>query len=89
MSKFQGLIDAANSRENEAARPTPVVMPTKRGGGGRPRGKRSDPDFEQITAYIRKQTHQGVKIALLREGRGQEFSELVEDLLAKWLKALR
>ena len=33
--------------------------------------------------------HQGVKIALLQEGRGQEFSELVEDLLAEWLKARR
>ena len=86
MSKFNGLIDAANTRENTAAQPAPVVMPTKRPGRGMPRGKRSDPNFEQITAYIRKQTHQGVKIALLQEGRGQEFSELVEDLLAKWLK---
>ena len=87
MSKFKGLIDAANTRENTAAQPAPVVMPTKRPSRGRPRGKRSDPNFEQITAYIRKQTHQGVKIALLQEGRSQEFSELVEDLLAKWLKA--
>ena len=89
MSKFQGLMDAANSRENEAAQPTPVAMPAKREGRGRPRGKRSDPDFEQVTAYIRKQTHQGVKIALVQGGRGQEFSELVEDLLAQWLKAHR
>ena len=87
MSKFKGLIDAANSRENTAPQSAPVVMPTKRRGRGRPRGKRSDPDFEQITAYVRKDTHQGTKIALLQEGRGREFSELVEDLLAKWLKA--
>ena len=57
------------------------------GGGENHPGKRSDPDFEQVTAYIRRHTHQGVKIALLQEGKGQEFSELVEDLLAKWLKA--
>ena len=87
MSKFRGLIDAAKSRENPAPPPAPVVISTKQRGRGRPRGKRSDPDFEQITAYIRKQTHQGVKIALLQEGSGQEFSELVEDLLARWLKA--
>ena len=86
MSKFQGLIDAANSRENTAAKPAPMVMPTKQRGRGRPHGKRSDPNFEQVTTYIRKHTHQSVKIALLQEGRGQEFSELVEDLLAKWLK---
>ena len=87
MSKFQGVIDAAKSREDTAAKPAPLVMSTKRQGRGRPPGKRSDPDFEQITAYIRKQTHHGVKIALLQEGKGQEFSELVEGLLAKWLKA--
>ena len=87
MSKFRGLIDAANSRESTAAEP--VVMPTKPAGRGRPRGKRSNPDFDQVTAYIRKHTHQDVKIALLQEGRGREFSELVEDLLAKWLKARR
>ena len=36
-----------------------------------------------------KHAHQGVKIALVQEGKGQEFSELVEDLLAKWLMARR
>ena len=87
MSKFKGLIDAANSRESSAAEPAPVAMPAKPQGRGRPRGKRSDPDFDQVTAYIRKHTHQGAKIALLQEGRGQEFSELVEDLLAEWLRA--
>ena len=55
--------------------------------GGGQRGKRSDPDFDQVTAYIRKQTHQRAKIALLQEGRGREFSEFVEDLLANWLQA--
>ena len=89
MSKFRGLIDAANSRESTAPGPVPAATPTKPQGRGRPRGKRSDPDFDQVTAYIRKQTHQGTKIALLQEGRGREFSELVEDLLAKWLKARR
>ena len=87
MSKFRGLIDAANSRESTAPESTPMAMPTKPRGRGRPRGKRSDPDFDQVTAYIRKHTHQGIKIALLQEGRGREFSELVEDLLAEWLQA--
>ena len=86
MSKFRGLIDAANSRESTAPESAPMAMPTKPRGRGRPRGKRSDPEFEQITAYVRKDTHQGVKIALLQEGQGQEFSELVEDLLAEWLQ---
>ena len=37
-------------------------------------------------AALNAPKHRGVKIALLREGRGQESSELVEDLLADWLK---
>lgn len=54
---------------------------------GRPNAKRSDPDFVQTTAYIRKDTHRDVKIALLHEGQEREFSELVEELLSNWLKS--
>jgi len=59
------------------------------GGHGRPTGKRGHPDFEQVTAYIRKDTHHQVKLALLRELKGQQFSDLVEELLSTWLKAQR
>jgi hypothetical protein len=48
-------------------------------------GKRSDDDYRQVSAYIRKDTHQQVKIALLQEE--QEFSELVEELLSGWLQS--
>ena len=62
---------------------------TEVGRGGRTRtagvGKRSDNDYRQVSAYIRKDTHQRVKIALLQEER--EFSELVEELLSSWLDA--
>lgn len=54
---------------------------------GRPKAKRSDPDFIGFTTYIRKDTHRNVKIALLQEGKGRELSELVEELLAKWMKS--
>jgi hypothetical protein len=53
---------------------------------GRPPGKRRHPDFEQITAYIRKDTHHQVKLALLRDLKGRHFSDLVEELLSVWLK---
>ena len=55
----------------------------------RPPGKRRHPDFEQITAYIRKDTHHQVKLALLRELKGRQFSDLVEELLSTWLKSKR
>ncbi len=55
----------------------------------RPPGKRRHPDFEQVTAYIRKDTHHQAKLALLRELKGRQFSDLVEELLSTWLRDRR
>jgi hypothetical protein len=46
-------------------------------------GKRSNTDYRQVSAYIRKDTHRRVKLALLEEER--QFSELVAELLENWL----
>lgn len=54
---------------------------------GRPRGKRSDSDYTQVTAYIRSDTHVGVQMLLLKDGKQKDFSDLVEELLAKWLRS--
>jgi hypothetical protein len=55
---------------------------------GRPPGKRSDPAYQQVTAWIRKTTYQLVRERLLKEER-REFSVLVEDLLQDWLRTSR
>ena len=57
----------------------------ERKGPGRPRGKRSSPQYDQVTAYIPHALHDEVKIFLIREGR-KEFSTLVEELLAAWVQ---
>jgi hypothetical protein len=63
----------------------PAILEIKPGAGrGRPAGKRSDPKYVQITAYIRKETHQAVKMRLLQQNGG-DFSELIEQRLAAWL----
>ena len=46
-------------------------------------GKRSNTDYRQVSAYIRKDTHRRVKMALVEEDR--QFSELVAELLGDWL----
>ena len=46
-------------------------------------GKRSNTDYRQVSAYIRKDTHRRVKMALVEEDR--QFSELVAELLEDWL----
>jgi hypothetical protein len=59
---------------------------------GRPRGRRSDPDYTQISAYIPLDLLLDIQNELNQEKRFQRkrtamsVSELVEDLLADWLK---
>ena len=89
-SKFKGIIDQAKGRvpetpAEEPPPPSPAPAPAKK--RGRPAGKRSDAEFIQVTAYIRKATHQEVKIALLKSGNDKDFSELVDSLLDGWLKS--
>jgi hypothetical protein len=66
--------------------PAPPDAPAARG-PGRPRGKRSDPGYVQVTAYIADDLHYAVKLALLQERKGREFSELVAELLTAWLES--
>ncbi len=57
---------------------------------GRPAiGKKSNPNYRQVTAYIRKDLYRDVTDMLYDEGRGREtkrkeFSELVDELLERW-----
>ena len=52
--------------------------------GRRSGGKRSNPDYTNAAFYIRRDTYQGVKIALLQRGE-RDASDLVQELLAAWL----
>jgi len=47
------------------------------------RGKRGNPEYAQVTAYISRKLHEETKINLIRQGN-REFSELVAELLAEW-----
>lgn len=77
----------AKGSDKTSAKKSSLTSETKAKKRGRPYGKRSNPDYVQTTAYIRGDTYKGVKIALLEEDQGREYSELVEDLLSKWLKS--
>lgn len=76
MSKFEGIFAAKGQKTKKAS--TKPVRASKRA-----LGKRSDPDYTQITAYIRRGTHEDVMRAIYKR---QELSELIEELLAGWLK---
>jgi hypothetical protein len=51
------------------------------------RGKKGHPDYNQVTIYLKKETQNKAKIALLQTLDDRDFSELVEDLLTNWLGA--
>jgi uncharacterized Rmd1/YagE family protein len=53
---------------------------------GRPNGKRSNENFRQVTAYVGKETYKQTKMKLLAADEPQEFSELIDDLLVRWLQ---
>lgn len=65
----------------QKAAAAPAKRPRGRPGG---QGKRINPNYAQVTAYIPAELHTQTKINLLRQPKKLEFSELVEDLLSTW-----
>lgn len=87
-------IEIKETPQNKAFEQSPVQVDLRSNGSdaapaprrGRPNGKRSNAEFQQVTAYVRRNTYRRVSIKLLdRENKG-EFSELIEELLQKWLE---
>ncbi len=52
---------------------------------GRPAGKRSNPEFEPTTIFLRKATKKIANRAIEDHGDCQDLSELVEELLQGWI----
>ena len=84
MSKFDGLLSVKSGQSPVKAVKTPVkAVSEPKKGKIKSLGKRSDPDYTQITAYVRKDTHESVMREIYKR---QEFSELIEELLTDWMK---
>jgi hypothetical protein len=82
-SKYDGLIRSRGRERGGRQDPGEErreALPVDDGVSG---GKRSNAQYRQVSAYVRKDTHRKVKMALLEDDR--EFSELVEELLGGWL----
>jgi hypothetical protein len=59
----------------------PTLISTR----GRPAGKRSNPEFEPTTIFLRKTTKKAANRALEDLGIRQDLSELIEELLQGWI----
>lgn len=71
--------------------PAPASEPTanqrKRSAPQGQTGKYRDPNYTQHSIYLRKGTQKKVRRELEDEETGQDFSELVQELLEQWLKS--
>ena len=82
-SKFSSVI-AAHRGDPE---PEPAASDRQANPPGRPdNGKRSDPEYAQVSAWVRKYTHRQVKIKPLTKADERDFSELVQSLLEAWIE---
>ena len=103
-SMFKSLLNQARSKDEESlekAAPEivqPVINPADTNQPrkpGRPRGRRSNPDYTQISAYIPLDLLLEVQTELLKERkskrqrRATDVSSLVEQLLQKWVDERR
>ncbi len=85
MSKFGAIVQRRKQDKGERVNPEPEQNhgPKRM---GRPPGKRSNPEYEQVTSYVRRETYQAVQVALIQSGKKRQYSELVQELLEKWLE---
>lgn len=93
-SKFSGLRAMRERRAQEDQEQTlpelphavepPATAAEPRRRVGRPPGKRSNPDYQQVTVLLHGQTYLEVRKRLLDERK--EVSELINELLVTWLK---
>jgi hypothetical protein len=79
---FAKLAEQRQSSE-PATIPTPTAAPDIAPKKGRAKGKRSDPNYVQIGVYVPKETKKACDRRLLDEEI--DLSDLVSELLAKWL----
>ena len=88
MSKFDRFISATKAPTKGKARKATTKAPAPTSADTPKRGtlaKRNDPEYRQALAYVRAETMKSVKSRLAEEER--EFSDLVEELLSKWLNS--
>jgi len=83
-SKFAGLFEERHQDETRARGRNEEITIAKI--PGRPRGKRSNPEFKPRTVLMRDQLHLEATDILRHQKNGQDLSDLINKLLEKWIK---
>jgi hypothetical protein len=85
MSKFSGVLKNRDKlpAEDPVSEIAPVPVSKTETKLGRPAGKKGHPDYVQVTVYLKKSVHRTARKLLFDEGK--QFSDLVDDLVGKWI----
>jgi hypothetical protein len=82
--KFSGLrAELEKAKQNTPAAAGSAGLAN---GKGRAPGKRSNPAWTQHTVMLEKATHRAALEILLRQDNGTDVSDLLNGLLADWVK---
>src|SRR3954454_24916793 len=86
-SKFSGTLRRLKKTPEGAPDPKPAISPseTQTPLTGHHRGKRSDPEWANITILMRRSIKRDVRRRLEDEGEGVDLSDLIDQLLLEWL----
>jgi hypothetical protein len=78
---FAELEHVRQEKSNDSVTQVPEVLsdqtPTSR-------AKSQNPDFVKLTAYVPRELHRATKARLVQQGR--EISDLIEELVSRWLR---
>lgn len=80
----------ASEPSQEAVAKTPATEVSAQAGvqpanTGRGVGRRRDPDYMQASAYVPRKLRRQVERVLLNDPSERDYSQLIEELLQKWL----
>ena len=68
--------------------PPPAAEPRMEKGRGRPAtGKRSNPEWKLYSHFLKRQTQRAAVARLQAEESERDLSDVLQELLAKWLKS--
>ncbi|MBV8522949.1 MAG: hypothetical protein JOY71_12645 [Acetobacteraceae bacterium] len=90
-SKFAGTLSKLKKTKEKPTDPKPSISssPTPTPLTGHHRGKRSDPEWANITILMRRSIKRDVRRKLEDEGEGVDLSEIIDRLLTDWLSRPR
>ena len=90
--KFSALADLHRQPEADEAPAETQPVPAKplavesRGRGRPATGKRSNPEWKLYSHFLKRQTQRAAVARLQAEDSDRDLSDVLEELLAQWLK---